>query len=226
MVQFGFEFFGVEQGVDDVVGEIVEVECGVMEVFELVVDCFGGVVVGVGVVEVGQYVQGLLFQGLIESDQFGELCGYFLGEVVDYGLQSFFFICVVGVVVGGDDVLVDVLGCFDFDVFVLGEYGFQVGDLFVGEQVSVGVQYVLDFVEWIFRLVLMVEGGLLDVLVVLIDFFVGQGDDVEGVYYCGCFGQFFGGCGFEVGEFVYCDGFDFVLELGGLVIELGFEYFF
>lgn len=59
-VWLGFESSGFEEVPGDVVGEVLEAGGGVAEVFEAVVDRFGGVVGCAGVVEVGQHVCGLL----------------------------------------------------------------------------------------------------------------------------------------------------------------------
>lgn len=62
----------------------------------------------VGMVEVGQHVQ-----GPAEGGQLFELFGYAVGEVVDDGPESPLLASAVGVAVGGGDALVDAAGRFD-----------------------------------------------------------------------------------------------------------------
>lgn len=90
--------------------------------FEASVDDFGGAIAGVGVVEVGQYVPGSVFERSSQCDEFGQVPRYARGgQCVDFGLHQGLTVDFVGIAVGVDDVLVGAPGDFECDVALAGE---------------------------------------------------------------------------------------------------------
>ena len=148
---------------------------------EATVDGFGGSVAGAGAVEVGQDVSGSGLQGPAE---FGDLdqgswdAGADRVDELDHQLTS---CAAVFVPVGGDHPLVDAPGRLDLDMVVSGEQGGQPVTLFVGEEVSAGVQGPPGPVERVGLAATVAVDVLLDAAPAGVQGVPGQANDVKGV---------------------------------------------
>ena len=90
--------------------------------FEVAVDGFGGAIVGVGVVEVGQDVPGSAFECPAQGGELREGArDARVAETVYFGLHQGLTRTRVGRPVGVDDVLVDAPGDLEGDVLVAGK---------------------------------------------------------------------------------------------------------
>ena len=87
----------------------------------------------------------------------------------------------VGVAVGGDDVLVDAPADLDRQVLVVGEEGGEPGLLSVGEQALAGPQRPARRIQGVAGVAAMAEGVVLDALPGQVELVADQGDHVEGV---------------------------------------------